>query len=105
MRTLSLDFFNLPEDRKYHIHRIDSSLVAEEAHRHDFFQLCFVECGHIEHYLDDAPVLLNAGDAFLVPPGCAHRIVFPEKMCICILFPLTKRCSIPAFPSPAYPGF
>ena len=79
MRNLSLDFFNLPRERKYHIHRIDSSLLAEQSHSHDFYQICYIECGHIEHWLDDTPVLLGAGDAFIVPPGCIHKIVFPEK--------------------------
>lgn len=79
MRNLSLDFFNLPQARKYYIHRIDRSLVAEQPHSHDFFQICFVECGLIQHFLDGEPVSLGAGDTFIVPPGCVHKIVFPEK--------------------------
>ena len=75
MRSLTLDYFHLPKDRKYHIHRIDGSEVSQHPHCHDYYQICYVECGHVEH----SNVTLEAGDAFIVPPGFVHQILFPDK--------------------------
>lgn len=79
MQNLSLDYFNLPQGQKYHIYRISGSEVGQQPHTHDFYQICFVDRGGIEHWQDDAPVLLNAGDAFIVPPGFVHKILFPDS--------------------------
>lgn len=75
MRSLTLDYFHLPKDRKYHIHRIDGSEVSRQPHSHDYYQICYVECGRVEH----SDVILEAGDAFIVPPGFVHQILFPEE--------------------------
>lgn len=79
MRELSLDHFGLPQGQKHHIYRIGGSEVSQQAHCHDYYQICYVECGQIQHWQDDAPVVLSAGDAFIVPPGFVHRVVFPDE--------------------------
>lgn len=45
-------------------------------HYHDYFQLCFVTCGVIEHQQEGNTVPLCAGDAFIIPPGFAHSVHF-----------------------------
>lgn len=75
MRSLTLDYFHLPQGRKYHIHRIGGSEVSQHPHCHDYYQICYVECGRVEH----SDVTLEAGDAFIVPPGFVHQILFPDK--------------------------
>lgn len=78
MRNLSLAYFDLPEGRKYHIYCICGSEVSQQPHTHDYFQVCYVERGHIEHLQADESVHLGAGDAFIVPPGFVHSILFPD---------------------------
>lgn len=79
MRNLSLDYFDLPPERKYHIHRIHGSPVSQEPHSHDYYQICYVAAGHILHTQAQERVQLRAGDAFIVPPGFVHSILFPEE--------------------------
>ena len=78
MQELSLDYFKLPSEQKYHIYRITGSEVSEP-HSHDYYQICYVECGRVEHRQDNSIVPLEAGDAFIVPPGFAHQIIFPDR--------------------------
>lgn len=78
MRALSLDHFKLPPDRRYHIHRISGSDVSQQPHCHDYYQICYVEWGRVSHRQEDNTVPLEAGDAFIVPPGFVHQVLFPE---------------------------
>ena len=78
MQELSLNYFKLPAGQKYHIYRITGSEVSEP-HSHDYYQICYVECGRVEHRQDSSTVPLEAGDAFIVPPGFAHQIIFPDR--------------------------
>lgn len=79
MLHLSLDYFNLPPERKYHIYRINNSKSAEVPHSHSYFQICYVDRGEIEHWSDEGPVQLCFGDAFIVPPNFTHRLVFTNS--------------------------
>jgi len=78
IRHLSLDYFNLSPEQKYHIYRINSSQTSQSPHSHDFYQICYVDKGEIQHWQNDTPVRLIYGDAFIVPPNFVHRIVFPD---------------------------
>lgn len=78
MRNLSLAYFDLPDGQNYHIYRICGSEVSQQPHTHEYFQVCYVERGHIEHLQQNDAVDLRAGDAFIVPPGFEHRILFPD---------------------------
>lgn len=79
MRNLSLDYFDLPPERKYHIYRIQDSPVSQEPHSHDYYQICYVARGRIQHLQGQTCVTLNAGDAFVVPPEFVHCILFPPS--------------------------
>ena len=79
MRALSLKDFSLPEGQNYHIYRIGGSDISQQPHSHDYYQLCYVVCGQIQHWQGDEPVTLYGGDAFLVPPGFVHAVVFPDS--------------------------
>ena len=79
MQNLSLDYFNLPQGQKYHIYRIGGSEVSEQPHTHSFYQICYVDRGEIQHWSEDTCVDTYFGDAFIVPPGFVHRIVFPNE--------------------------
>lgn len=78
MRNMSLSYFDLPEGQHYHIYRICGSEVSQQPHTHEYFQVCFVERGHIRHLQQQEAVELRAGDAFIVPPGFVHSILFPD---------------------------
>lgn len=79
MLHLSLDYFNLPPERNYHIYGISSSKPAEVPHSHSYFQICYVDKGEIEHWSDNEPIQLSCGDVFIVPPNFIHKIVFPNS--------------------------
>ena len=71
---ITLGYFGV-QDRNYKLRRIQSTQVKEE-HYHDFFQICFVLRGEIQHHHANKMVSLGQGDAFIVPPGLTHRLVF-----------------------------
>ena len=83
MQKLSLDHFHLPAERKYHIYRIHGSEVSQQPHTHSYYQICYVAYGRVEHQQDHSTVPLTAGDAFIVPPGFVHQILFPDpEVCL-----------------------
>lgn len=75
---ITLDYFEA-RDRHYHIYQIGSSDVAEQLHCHDYYQVCFVDKGQIDHAQSAQNVRLGQGDVFIVPPGFSHRIGFVGK--------------------------
>jgi AraC-like DNA-binding protein len=79
IRHLALDYFDLPETQKFHVYRINASETSQTPHTHDFYQICYVDRGEIQHWQDNEPVNLLYGDAFIVPPGFVHRLVFPNE--------------------------
>lgn len=74
------EFVNLERfgaaQRHYHIYRIRSTYLDHRAHYHDYYQICFVVSGELQHIQQNETVRLNAGDAFLVPPGFVHALHF-----------------------------
>lgn len=62
--------------RHYHIYRIRSTDLDHQAHYHDYYQICFVVSGELQHFQQNEAVRLSAGDAFLVPPGFVHALHF-----------------------------
>lgn len=77
MREVSLDRFHLPPGKKYHIYRVADSDISPFPHRHDYYQICYVERGRVEHRQDHSAVSLEDGDAFIIPPGFVHQLHFP----------------------------
>lgn len=75
---ITLDYFDA-RDRHYHIYQISSSDVAEQLHCHDYYQVCFVDRGQIDHAQSAQNVRLGQGDVFIVPPGFMHRVGFVGK--------------------------
>lgn len=73
-REITLDYFK-SSSRFYHIYKLNSSIVAESPHHHDYFQICFVTCGDIAHQQGEKEVTLVKGDAFIIPPVFTHSIV------------------------------
>lgn len=76
IRKITLSFFNVPHEFKYHIRKIDGSEAAKQLHSHDYYQICYVDKGEILHCKENGAVHLMLGDAFIVPPGYIHRIEF-----------------------------
>ena len=79
IRNITLRFFNISPDIKYHIRKIDGSEVARELHSHDYYQICYVDKGEVLHCTENGAVHLRYGDAFIVPPGYIHRIDFSSS--------------------------
>jgi len=77
--TITLDYFSLPPERKYHIYKISSSPLNAMSHSHDSYHVCYVAEGTVGHTLSDEKVELNYGDAFLIPPGVSHSLTFPKE--------------------------
>jgi len=72
---ITLDYFGAGA-RKYHIYKLSSLTIAESEHYHDYYQLCYVSKGALNHCQGSNSVSLEAGDAFLIPPGFSHSISF-----------------------------
>lgn len=64
------------KSRHYHIYRIRSTCLDHQPHYHDYYQVCFVVSGELQHIQQNQSVRLTAGDAFLVPPGFVHALHF-----------------------------
>jgi len=62
--------------RHYHIYRINKTALAHLAHYHNYYQVCYVVSGEILHRQGKDAVALQAGDAFIVPPGFVHSLHF-----------------------------
>lgn len=76
---ITLNHFNIDTGRqKYHVYRLNNSISSKTTHVHDYYQICYVDCGHIEHWQEDSFVRLSAGDAFIIPPGFPHKIAYPD---------------------------
>ena len=83
MQKLSLDHFHLSTDQKYHIYQIHGSEVSQQPHTHSYYQICYVAYGQVDHRQNHSTVSLMAGDAFIVPPGFVHQILFPDPQ-VCL---------------------
>ena len=74
------EFVNLErfgaKDRHYHIYRIRSTYLDHQPHYHDYYQICFVVSGELQHMQQSGAVRLSTADAFLVPPGFVHALHF-----------------------------
>lgn len=80
MEQITLEHFGA-DAAHYHIYKLNSSAVAEKPHFHDYYQLCYVAKGELEHIGQQTRVKLLQGDAFVIPPGFHHSISFvrPES--------------------------
>lgn len=67
--------------RHYHIYRIRSTYLDHQPHYHDYYQVCFVVSGELQHCQENETVTLTAGDAFIVPPGFIHALHFENTRC------------------------
>ena len=64
------------EGRHYHVYRIRNSALDHIDHYHDYYQVCYVVSGEIIHRKEKETVILQSGDAFIVPPGFVHSLTF-----------------------------
>lgn len=62
--------------RHYHIYRIRSTYLDHQPHYHNYYQICFVVSGELQHIQQSQTVRLTAGNAFIVPPGFVHALHF-----------------------------
>ncbi|MBQ3252709.1 MAG: helix-turn-helix transcriptional regulator [Oscillospiraceae bacterium] len=62
--------------RHYHIYRIRSTYLDHQPHYHNYYQICFVVSGELQHIQQRETVRLTAGNAFIVPPGFIHALHF-----------------------------
>ncbi len=65
-------------ENKYFTYVIEDRKESREMHSHDFFQVLFVEQGHIGHLHENTEVQLTTGDVFIVPPGFMHQVLFKD---------------------------
>lgn len=70
-KEISLASFSKPGDR-FHIRKKTQTVAGEIPHSHDCFQILYVTKGSMRHSHPGMQVKLEAGDAFIVPPGYEH---------------------------------
>lgn len=58
----------------FHIQKLDKVTEAQKPHTHEYFQICFISKGTLEHYVENESAHLNQGDMFIIPPGVTHHI-------------------------------
>lgn len=64
---------------------------GEILHAHDYTQIWYVTKGQCEHYVEDQPYLMTAGDTFLIPPRAAHRtVICPDSTVISCEFAMEE---------------
>ncbi len=74
-KLITFDHFNTG-GRRYHIYMLSESAVAQDMHYHNYFQLLYVLRGQIGHDSHSDGIILGRGDAFMIPPGFAHKLSF-----------------------------
>lgn len=84
--------------RHYHIYRIRKSEMDHLAHYHDYYQVCYVVSGEILHRQGRDAVALQAGDAFIVPPGFVHSLHFNNVYAEIYSLSFSQGLFAPGFP-------
>lgn len=77
-KRVPMGIFKSPSDA-YHVHKISSSDLSENAHYHNYYQIGYVEYGVITHCQEGKKVNLVGGDAFIIPPRFVHKVIFNEN--------------------------
>lgn len=72
---ITLDYLQ-SRQKDYQIGLLRSSTVDQQAHYHNYYQVCYVVSGELVHRQEGTAVTLGAGDAFIVPPGFIHSLHF-----------------------------
>ena len=98
VNEISMRYFNQDPAKKYHLYRINQSNVSESPHSHSFYQICYVDRGEIQHWNGSGYVTTHYGDAFIVPPGFVHRIVFPNDDSLVYSLSFEEDMFHPGFP-------
>ena len=75
---ITLDYFGAAQ-RQYHIYIPWKTAKDGQEHYHDYYQLCYVALGAVQHHQGQRSVRLTKGDAFLIPPGYSHNLHFPDQ--------------------------
>ncbi|MEA5059857.1 MAG: AraC family transcriptional regulator [Candidatus Pelethousia sp.] len=65
-------------DAPYHAYIISERTENRPLHYHDFYQICFVAQGSIIHRYENGQMHLYMDDAFIIPPGFVHSVMFPD---------------------------
>lgn len=60
------------------------------SHRHEFFELVFVLCGHCRHVINGYESNNYAGDFTVVPPNLPHEL-FADEDCVCLTVKIRKE--------------
>ena len=96
VRRITLDYFGAA-DRYYNLRKITDSQIKEN-HYHDFFQICYVLRGQIEHLHDGKMIPLGRGDAFIIPPGLSHELRFASDESEIYSLSFDENIFSPGFP-------
>ena len=74
--TLTLHHHDILQgDAQIHLTRANLAPTRPRAlHKHDFYELFWVQNGQVRHHLADHTVTLTEGDAVFLQPGDAHAL-------------------------------
>ncbi len=83
-------------------YRNHSGAYSKEVDNHDFWELCFVECGTMRCKIDGKEVLLNEQEMIFIPPNTPHEYEQNERtnvFCICFtcISPYLKPLGLQSF--------
>ncbi len=73
-------------DAGIHVQKIESSIDAQSAHSHDYYQIYYIARGALTHITEGKSSRLSRGDTFIIPPGRSHHI---EKLADTLFYTLS----------------
>lgn len=75
---ITLDYYRAAH-RRYYVYATSETAKDGLEHYHNYYQMCYVSRGCVQHRQGQRTVRLSKGDAFLIPPGFSHCLHFPDK--------------------------
>lgn len=79
MKNIAIDYFNVSKDQPYCLCVRSKSVFQHSFHTHSYYQMLYVREGTLTHTLLGQTIIMNPGDAAIIPPQIEHRIDFPEN--------------------------
>ena len=73
IKNFVLSYYNNSVEN-FHIQKVENAYEAKKPHTHEYFQIYYIACGSLEHFIENSSSKLCQGDMFIIPPGVMHHI-------------------------------
>ena len=77
IKNFQLSYYNNSTE-DFHIQSVKNPQLATKPHTHSYFQIYYVICGKLYHYVGDKRACMERGDMFIVPPDVMHYVSAEE---------------------------